>query len=49
MKEKYKITVFLSRDYTNSESFYMDKSYNKDQITDEVNKRFKMWYYYDID
>lgn len=45
---KLKIVVFLTKDYKKSEVFYVDEELTKDEITNEVNKRFDIWWYYDI-
>lgn len=54
---EYLITVFLEKDYSKHQSFIFktDKSIIKFddegrvEITNEVNKRFSIWYYYDIE
>lgn len=43
-----KIVVYLKQDYSESDEFECPNSWNKEQITEEVNKRYKIWYFYDI-
>lgn len=42
------IVVYLKKDYSISKSIYVASESTKEQITDEVNKVFDTWYYYDI-
>lgn len=44
----YKIVVWLKEDYSESAEFECSNTLTKEQITEEVNKRYKIWYYYDI-
>ena len=43
-----KIVVWLKEDYSEADEFECSNTLTKEQITEEVNKRYKMWYYYDI-
>lgn len=43
-----KIVVWLKEDYSESAKFECSSTLTKEQITEEVNKRYKVWYYYDI-
>ena len=43
-----KIVVFLRKDYSLCDYFYVQTGLTKEQITEEVNKRYPIWYYYDI-
>jgi hypothetical protein len=47
-KSKYNIVVWLDENYTKSDTFECSTSLSKDLITEEVNKRYPLWYYYDI-
>jgi hypothetical protein len=42
------IVVFLSQDYKVNESIWISSELTKDEITEEVHKKYKEWYYYDI-
>lgn len=44
-----KIVVWLKEDYSEADKFECSNTLTKEQITEEVNKRYKVWYYYDID
>lgn len=44
----YEIVVYLDTNYTNSESFDCPSTWNREQITEEVNKRYDNWWSYDI-
>jgi len=44
----YKIVVWLDEDYTTAGEFECSNTWTKEQITEEVNKRYKVWYYFDI-
>ena len=43
-----KIVVYLTKDYKEAVSFYLPLGVSKSYITQEVNNRYKIWYYYDI-
>lgn len=43
-----KIVVFLKQDYSENDSFEVNKELTREEITEEVNKRYKEWYFYDI-
>lgn len=43
-----KIVVYLTQDYKESDYFYLPLDISKEFITQEVNKKYKIWYYYDI-
>jgi hypothetical protein len=43
-----KIVVYLTEDYSKAEEFLLPLDYSKEQITQEVNNRYPIWYYYDI-
>ena len=45
MKE---VVVYLKQDYSKNESIWVNGDLTKEQITKEVNDKFKEWYYYDI-
>jgi hypothetical protein len=47
-ESKYKIVVWLDENYTKSEDFECSIILTKEQITEEVNKKYPLWYYYDI-
>ena len=42
------VVVWLKEDYSESDNFYCSNTLSKEEITTEVNKRYKVWYYYDI-
>ena len=42
------VVVYLEEDYSKSESIWVSEDSTKQQITKEVNDKFKDWYYYDI-
>ena len=42
------VVVYLKEDYSINESIWVSEDLNKEQITNEVNKKFKQWYSYDI-
>ncbi len=42
------IIVYLKSDYSINKSIWVEESLSKDEITDIVNEKFKLWYYYDI-
>lgn len=44
----YKIIVYLKEDYSLNETLYLSGDLTKDEITKEVNQKYKEWYYYDI-
>jgi len=43
-----RIVVYLKQDYSVNESIWVSEDLSKKQITEEVNRKFKEWYYYDI-
>jgi hypothetical protein len=43
-----KIVVYLTKDYSKAEYFLLPLDYNEEQINQEVNNRYLVWYYYDI-
>jgi len=43
-----KIVVFISEDYIVNDDFLMDDNATRDEITEEVNRRYPVWYYLDI-
>jgi hypothetical protein len=43
-----KIVVWLKEDYSEAEHFFLPLNYSKEQITQEVNNRYPIWYFYDI-
>lgn len=46
-----KVVVWLELDYSKSDEFYITDTggfLTKNDITDEVNRRYDIWYYYDI-
>jgi hypothetical protein len=47
-KSNYKIVVWLDEDYTKSDEFECISTLTDEQITEEVDKRYSLWYYYDI-
>jgi len=42
------VVVYLKQDYSKAESIYVRENLTKEQITKAVNKKYKIWYYYDI-
>ena len=42
------VVVYLKQDYSKFESLYVRSNLTKEQITKAVNKKFKIWYSYDI-
>lgn len=44
----YKIVVYLTKDYSKTEEFLLSPNMSKEEITQEVNNRYLVWYYYDI-
>jgi len=42
------VVVYLNSDYTEAKSIYVSGNLTKEEITEEVNKKFKNWYSYDI-
>ena len=43
-----KITVWLKQDYSESDDFYCSNTLTKQEITEEINKRYNVWYYYEV-
>ena len=42
------VVVYLSLDYTKSESIFVDKILTKEEITEVVDNIYDQWFYYDI-
>lgn len=42
------VVVYLKPDYSSNESFWISSELSRQEITEEVNKRFKQWHTYDI-
>ena len=42
------VVVYLKQDYSISKSIWVSGDLTKEEITKEVNKKFKEWCYYDI-
>ena len=42
------IVVYLTPDYSQNESIWVEDSLTKEQITEKVNEVFGEWYFYDI-
>ena len=42
------IIVYLSEDYVKNDEFLMNDNVTKKEVTSEINKRYSVWYYYDI-
>jgi len=42
------VVVYTKADYSVNESIWVIKGLTPEGITKEVNKKFKVWYYYDI-
>jgi len=45
---KKEVVVYIKQDYSMNESIWVGDDLTKEEITKEVNKEFKEWYYYDI-
>ena len=46
--EKIQVVIYLKQDYSENESIWIDKNLSKKEITKIINKKFDVWYYYDI-
>jgi len=44
----YKIVVWLNADYSSADEFTCPREWDKFKITEEVDKRYSSWVYYDI-
>lgn len=44
----YRIVVYLKEDYSENEEFVVLSSLTREEILKEVNKRYDVWYFYDI-
>lgn len=42
------VVVYLTEDYSKSESIWVSKELMKEEITKKVNEKFEIWCYYDI-
>lgn len=42
------IIVYTNKKYTEYESIWLPSNYTKDQIIKEIEKRFQVWFHYDI-
>jgi len=42
------VVVYLTEDYSKNESIWVSNEHSKEDITNIVNNKFDMWYYYDI-
>lgn len=42
------IVVYLTKDYSKHESLWVPRGTSKEEITSIVNRKFKIWYFWDI-
>lgn len=42
------VVVYLKQDYSINESIWVSCELTKDEITELVNNKFPVWFYYDI-
>ena len=42
------IVVYLEEDYSKFEVIYLHEDLSPEEITEKINEKFDIWYYYDI-
>ena len=42
------VVVYLEEDYSVNESIWVDEDATKEEIREQINEKFNVWYYFDI-